>query len=155
MMHSMKQKLKKCLWILLHRKNLLKNSSFSVLCLLQILMCITGCTSNSINGTPDEVESLVFIKLSENPSTGYLWEYEIDDTDIIELKNSNFIETNTDPNRMGAPGIREFCFQCKKAGTTYIVFTYKRPWETNTSDNIRRAKISVSKDMIASVSYVE
>ncbi|MEA1975545.1 MAG: protease inhibitor I42 family protein [Bacillota bacterium] len=74
------------------------------------------------------------IILNENPSTGYLWEYNISDKMIIELIKNDYI--SSDSNLIGASGKREYTFKFLKDGNATIMFNYKRSWEENSIENI-------------------
>ena len=76
----------------------------------------------------------VKIILNENPSTGYLWEYEIDDENIIELVKDNSV--SDDSNLIGASGKREYTFKFLKEENVTITFGYKRSWEENSIETI-------------------
>lgn len=68
------------------------------------------------------------ISLDSNPTTGYVWEAQLD---------SNFIKHDREDDRtfytaseeIGAGGKEEFKFQPLKSGKTEIIMLYKRVWE--------------------------
>ncbi len=68
------------------------------------------------------------IELISNPTTGYQWNADFDDT-LIELVNKTY--KADEPQLMGSGGkeIYEFKLIGSNADTT-ISFTYARPWES-------------------------
>ncbi|MCS3901322.1 protease inhibitor I42 family protein [Methanococcus voltae] len=70
------------------------------------------------------------IKLVENPSTGYTWNYTIEgDTDAIQITSDNYIPA--DSGLDGAPGTHVYEVEGMMPGTADIVFKYERNWENN------------------------
>lgn len=69
------------------------------------------------------------IRLSENPTTGYGWEFEIEPKKqkAITVISSKFIARASD--LIGAGGVREYKFKAKKTGKVTIHGYYVRPWE--------------------------
>ena len=72
------------------------------------------------------------IALDENPSTGYSWQEEFDDS-FLELVADKY-EPPPEPKEgeppiVGAPGTRIFEFKALKEGQTEITTILKRPWE--------------------------
>jgi predicted secreted protein len=70
------------------------------------------------------------ILLDSNPTTGYSWitDEEIDST-IVELTDSEFLQTETEKELVGAGGCEVFTFEAKNSGQTEIILYYQRPWE--------------------------
>jgi len=67
-----------------------------------------------------------FITLETNPTTGYQWELDFDNT-YIELVNREY---GTPPQEIiGAGGNETFAFLALKSGETEITFSYLRSWE--------------------------
>ncbi|MBQ7596124.1 MAG: protease inhibitor I42 family protein [Clostridia bacterium] len=76
----------------------------------------------------------VIVTLSENPSTGYGWEYIISDENTVKLANSTYIPADSGFGHealAGAPGTRIFEFSALKAGTATLTLTYERSWEND------------------------
>lgn len=69
------------------------------------------------------------IRLPENPTTGYGWEFEVEPKKqkTIMVISSKFIAGNSD--LIGAGGVREYKFKAQKAGKIVIHGYYVRPWE--------------------------
>ena len=91
-----------------------------VLCLTVTLV---GC-STSLAGSKATVE------LEGNPTTGYVWEYEIANPGIIEEVSNEYITAGQDDVEVvGAGGVFRFTFRGVTQGETEITFHYHRPWE--------------------------
>jgi inhibitor of cysteine peptidase len=62
----------------------------------------------SVNGTTVEaaVRSEVVLELRENPSTGYLWDLQIDEG--LQIVSSVFTRDPAPPDYIGVPGWRRF-----------------------------------------------
>ena len=69
----------------------------------------------------------VMIRLQENPTTGYQWEVEAVDPQILSPVKSDF---STSVNSViGAGGVRTFVFEAGSPGTTSLRLVLKRGWE--------------------------
>lgn len=100
------------------------------------LLMITACSKSlelkqSDNGrtiTLNKGQTAV-IKLSENPTTGYGWEFEIEPKKqkVITVISSKFIPATSD--LIGVGGIKEYKFKAKNKGQITISGYYVRPWE--------------------------
>ena len=65
------------------------------------------------------------VELHENPTTGYHWEVEKDNSSIVTLRESRYIR-DTD-STVGSGGLRLFTFEAIKPGTTTLTLTQQRP----------------------------
>jgi inhibitor of cysteine peptidase len=65
------------------------------------------------------------IKLESNPTTGYKWLPNYNDT-YVKLISNDFVPQT---KLMGAGGIERFFFRAVKSGNTDIEMIYKRVWE--------------------------
>lgn len=70
----------------------------------------------------------IMLELVENPSTGFGWEYSIEDETVFACTADTYDQTQT-PGMAGAPGTRRYTFSALAPGSTTIVLTYRRPWE--------------------------
>jgi len=68
------------------------------------------------------------VTLDGNPTTGYTWQYAIDDESIVKLANES---STPDSALIGAGSTFHWTFQALKPGETKITFRYYRPWEGN------------------------
>lgn len=66
---------------------------------------------------------VIVITLSENSSTGYLWEHLATNLELI-----NSVSTEPDANTVGSSNIRTMTF--KVNGPDELILSYQRPWET-------------------------
>lgn len=72
---------------------------------------------------------IVAIKLAENPTTGYSWQFEInpENQNVINVISSKYLKQVT--TLIGAGGTKEYKFEVKNAGQITINGYYVRPWE--------------------------
>ena len=68
------------------------------------------------------------VSLESNPTTGYSWQPEFDSR-FLELVETNFVSSATDPFLVGAGGVENFVFLAHREGQVEIIFKYQRPWE--------------------------
>jgi inhibitor of cysteine peptidase len=87
-----------------------------------------GC-STSLAGNHGTVE------LEGNPTTGYVWEYEIANPDIIKEVSNEYIPDDKgdgEVEAVGAGGVFVFTFKGVAQGETLVTFKYHRSWEEDT-----------------------
>jgi inhibitor of cysteine peptidase len=75
--------------------------------------------------------SVIALNLAENPSTGYRWEIEKIDPNVIELENSTF--SLPAGAGVGGGGERIFTFRTKATGVARLQLKEWRPWEGDRS----------------------
>ena len=70
------------------------------------------------------------VALEENPTTGYRWSADVDESvlEITEDRNDGPVE------RRGAPGSRVLTFRVLRPGSFRLRLVKKRPWETAVVD---------------------
>ncbi len=69
----------------------------------------------------------IMIRLQENPTTGYQWEVEALDPQILSPVRSDF--SSSVNSVIGAGGVRTFIFEAGSPGTTSLRLVLKRTWE--------------------------
>jgi predicted secreted protein len=69
------------------------------------------------------------IILEENPTTGYVWTYEFDETNVEYISDEYVSESNM----MGASGHHKYTFKVLKDGVSTIEFDLNRSFEENSS----------------------
>lgn len=69
------------------------------------------------------------IKLDENPTTGYTWNYSISDKNKIELLFDEYIQDDVEDGIVGAGGVHEWTFNATESGEVEIKFDYYRSWD--------------------------
>ncbi len=90
------------------------------------------------NGTTAVFENGTFfyLKLSENPTTGYSWELEL--SEGLSLLNDEFISPEppegADEPLVGAGGAHIWKIEAVTEGNQHLKGIYKRPWENETGE---------------------
>jgi inhibitor of cysteine peptidase len=74
------------------------------------------------------------IALGSNPTTGYSWQANYDETTLRLVEKTYEPGEAAKEGTVGAGGIEYFRFQALQAGKTEITLTYKRPWEEEKLD---------------------
>ncbi|WP_228012980.1 protease inhibitor I42 family protein [Nostoc edaphicum] len=80
--------------------------------------------------------SVIVLNLAENPSTGYIWEIEKTDPDVIEFQNSTFYSSPT-YGRTGVGGKRIFTFKAKATGVVRLKLKEWQSWQGDRSTDQR------------------
>lgn len=80
-----------------------------------------------------EVGDKIRIELCANPSTGYGWDYEMTEDNIVMEEDHDFDEPEGDV--VGAPGIEFWTFEAVNPGNTEIIMEYTPPGTGNTEDS--------------------
>lgn len=75
-----------------------------------------------------EVEDEIGMVLYENPSTGFLWEYEQSQEGVLEIMEDKYVSDPSNPKKptTGKGGQHFFRFKVIGSGTIEIQFTYAR-----------------------------
>ena len=73
------------------------------------------------------VGDLIAIRLAENPTTGYRWEINRVDLQVVEFQDSDYLVSPRAD--IGGGGTRTFHFRAKSTGTGQIQLRLRRPWE--------------------------
>jgi len=66
-------------------------------------------------------------KLCSNPTTGFKWEYEISNDNVLKEEDYDFEEPGSDVP--GAAGVEVWTFEAVEKGTTEVRMEYSQPWE--------------------------
>jgi len=85
------------------------------------------------------------VTLAENPTTGFSWEYEIQDKSAVKLVDDVYVPSNTDKRIVGAGGMHRFTFACLKDCETSVLMIYKRPWKGGETAEKRLLRIKYNK----------
>ncbi len=109
--------------------------SFLVTCAFSLLL-LPGCSSeagpNIYNNPNQTIEVKVgqefIIALESNPTTGYSWQAEFDDS-VLKLVESKYERTPAEEGMVGVGGTQSFEFQALKEGKAEVTMIYKRSWE--------------------------
>ncbi|KAF0107751.1 MAG: inhibitor of cysteine peptidase [Anaerolineaceae bacterium] len=127
-----------------------KSNSFGLAVLLAaVLFSAAGCGEAVPLSTPAEstitlteaynnqdiplnVGDTLVIRLAANPSTGFTWEVQALDPQMLEQVGEPVFESpDTPPDLVGAGGTLVLTFKTLQAGTTALTLVYHRPWETD------------------------
>jgi predicted secreted protein len=73
------------------------------------------------------VGARLVIRLTENPTTGFRWHYDLTAQGVVELLEDDYVPNGNLP---GSGGCRSFSFRGSRPGTMGIKFTLRRAWET-------------------------
>ncbi len=105
------------------------------ICLLFISSCTTShdysltVTCDDFEDNPNneseftlEVGDKIRIELCANPSTGYEWDYEITDKEIVMEEDHDYDEP--DSNLVGTSGTEFWTFEAVNPGNTEIIMEY-------------------------------
>jgi inhibitor of cysteine peptidase len=97
-------------------------------------------TYNKNNEKIDAKIGEVFtIELESNPTTGYQWQENFDESKVKLLKK----DINLASKKIGGSATEVFTFQSLAIGQTKICFEYKRVWE---NEGIESIEISLNSE---------
>ena len=74
-----------------------------------------------------EIGDKIRAKLCSNPTTGFKWEYEMSNANVLTEEDYDFEEPKGDVP--GAAGIEFWTFEAVEKGTTEVLMEYSQPWE--------------------------
>ncbi len=69
-------------------------------------------------------------KLCANPSTGFTWDYVIDNDEVVKMDKHEFVEAEGD--LVGAPGVDVWTFKAIAPGEAVVKLEYSQLWEGGT-----------------------
>ena len=75
---------------------------------------------------------VMIVELTENPSTGYGWEFTSDNEEVVKIISKKTVYPKVKKGEMqkcGAPGTAVYKLKAQNAGTARITGAYIRPWE--------------------------
>jgi predicted secreted protein len=73
------------------------------------------------------------IVLESNPTTGYKWETDFDNS-LLKLVKSDYKQSAAKEGMVGVGGKEYFTFEGLNKGNNKITMTYKRSWEEGSAD---------------------
>jgi len=74
-----------------------------------------------------EIGDKIRVKMCSNPTTGFQWEYETSDENVLKEEDHDFEEPEGDV--LGAAGIEVWTFEAVEKGTTEVLMEYSQQWE--------------------------
>jgi len=74
-----------------------------------------------------ETGDKIRVKLCSNPTTGFQWEYETSEQNVVKKEDHDFEEPGGDIP--GAAGMEVWTFEAVEKGTTQVRMAYSQPWE--------------------------
>ena len=93
------------------------------------------------------------IELGGNPTTGYTWNYQIEDEAVVKVDvEIRYLGKN---GVVGAPSKFTYTIHSLKAGNTKIKFEYKRPWEQTPADKVVIYEVRVKENGAIEVKEVD
>ena len=93
------------------------------------------------------------IELGGNPTTGYTWNYQIEDEAVVKVDEEiRYLGKN---GVVGAPSKFTYTIHSLKAGNTNIKFEYKRPWEQTPADKVVIYEVRVKENGAIEVKEVD
>ena len=139
----------------------MKKAYLIALTVVVVIFALTGCviqTGNtdgktgikmsgsggveSIPNTLTATQGCTFeFKLEANPTTGYTWQVNIEDEEIVELVGNEYI--CDDPEADGTGGITTLKFKALQIGETTVTLEYARDWEDGDVDKTKEIKVVV------------
>jgi inhibitor of cysteine peptidase len=75
------------------------------------------------------------VRLSANPTTGYMWYIEKESTPLLKLVHQT--QTDTTEPGVGRPVVQDFTFEPRRSGDGVLRLHYVRSWEKPTPDEER------------------
>ncbi len=111
------------------------------------------------------IDEVGMIELDENPSTGYSWTYNIDDSESPLNISKKIVKSNS--KLLGASNKVIFEISSSKSGTHKIILEYKRPWEDDPiktfeydievvdSVSLEESQTGITKDQLAYIELYE
>lgn len=110
---------------------------------LKVLLCLVLVITLSACGKKDNKK--LEISFDSNSSTGYSWNYSIDNSDIIDI-SSEYVD-NCKEDVVGCQGKTVYTITPKKEGKVTIFFTYSRPWEKDSQVYNATYTITINKKL--------
>ena len=80
-----------------------------------------------INEFQMEIGDKIRARLCSNPTTGFKWEYEMSNGNVLKEEDYDFEEPGSDVP--GASGIEVWTFEAVEKGITEVRMEYSQPWE--------------------------
>jgi len=100
----------------------------TILAIALIIIATWSCQQKpKLMGTTIKVGEIITHELEGNPTTGYSWQYKVENPEIVKI-TEEIVNENKD-GMVGTPSKFKYKIEGVKAGSTQILFTYQRSWE--------------------------
>ncbi len=83
------------------------------------------------------------ISFDANATTGFSWEYVLDEEGIVEEKSSEYVSKNHPEGMVGYGGRQLYTFKGVREGSTTATFVYRRPWDESSTVHTVRVDLMV------------
>jgi len=111
-------------------------ATFLLVAAIALSACLhsTHVLTDADDGTIQVVDvgDAIFIRLSGNASTGYLWErtapVTLEEEPLVPVVEGDYESLGSAP---GSPGLFAFGYEATAVGTVTLTFAYRRPWEND------------------------
>ena len=109
----------------------------AVVCFSQAAQAATKVITNADKGGEVHlnVGDTLEVRLSANPTTGYMWYIEKESTPLMKLVHQTQIDA-TEPG-VGRPVVQVFTFEPRRSGDGALRLHYVRSWEKPTPNDER------------------
>lgn len=104
--------------------------------LVVMILVSFGCANKNAEAKADTKTvakgMVMHIELPANPTTGFAWEYSVDESEaagILDEVMEDYQSDAVDEGVVGAGGTTIYEFEASKEGPQKITFTYRRPWD--------------------------
>jgi len=100
-----------------------------------LTLVLSGCATSAKAFTePSKIINIgvnqeFTIALGSNISTGYSWQFALEEKALTLVEKTYKEQDNTGKQIVGAAGTEYFKFKSLSKGETKVTFTYRRPWE--------------------------
>ena len=86
-----------------------------------------GVNNHISNDFQVEIGDKIRVKLCSNPTTGFQWDYEMSNANVLKEEDHDFEPPEGDVP--GAAGKEFWTFEAVEKGTTEVQMEYSQPWE--------------------------
>ena len=83
------------------------------------------------------------ISFDANATTGFSWEYVLDEEGIVEEKSSEYVNKKLPEGMVGYGGRQLYTFKGVREGSTTATFIYRRPWDESSIVHTVRVDLAV------------
>lgn len=117
------------------------------------IFCLAGtgfAKTYNIKANNDDVvlkkSDIIVVELSENPSTGFEWEFSSTDENVAKVIDKRLVFPPRhfwEPPKCGEPGTAVYKIRAINSGNAQIKGVYRRPWESRAANREYTLNITV------------